>query len=292
MEQLDLNVISFDPAQNDVAAFQRLVSGAKVEIFSGEPSAHSVRVLRTPRHTVASIVSGGAVAEWKPSQAVGSSRLLFCFVSQGTLTLTSAADIPILVENDSLVAVYPGEQSVYFSSDGPFSALTFSFHSEKPATFAGREERDPIAQFDFATARAAYSGLSALVSGVNSWSRSTAVQMLLDGVAESLKALVFDGESTLVDAAMSIISLQHGDSKLNAARIASQLQVSTSALYKAFGAEGRSVARELRRARARKAVRIRTESPSLAADLIASASGFGSVSSMKRALKEFPMDNT
>lgn len=89
---------------------------------------------------------------------------------------------------------------------------------------------------------------------------------------------------TLYDRAIALIAADQTNPKLSVSDIADRLDVSLRRLQQAFEEHGTSVSAELRRLRTAAAVETRRRNPELTFREIAAATGFGSVSTLRRAL--------
>jgi AraC-like DNA-binding protein len=102
-------------------------------------------------------------------------------------------------------------------------------------------------------------------------------------------------ESTVsvFDRARALIAAMHTSPATTPASVADALGVPLRTVQRAFAAEGRSVARELRSARARTAHALLAGGPTstLALVRIAEDSGFGSAASLRRALRELARED-
>lgn len=101
------------------------------------------------------------------------------------------------------------------------------------------------------------------------------------------------GTVTPVERARALIAETHIDAATTPESIADVLGIPLRTLQRAFSAEGSCIARELRRARASTAAAILASPSAYRRSAIRSArdAGFGSVASMRRALREFEMDD-
>lgn len=109
-------------------------------------------------------------------------------------------------------------------------------------------------------------------------------------IARSLVRLVADGVSadlSLFTQTMRVIAREYSRPNLSAATLATTVGRSERTLQATFAAEGTSVMREVRAMRARASQEYLRARPRATTTEVASAVGFGSVSSLSRALREF-----
>lgn len=185
--------------------------------------------------------------------------------------------------------------------------------SELPVTFAVREQIDEL--FYIGATRAVVrdidlapgyrkgaveqvdrGALESLVSFIRSVCQmpieeqgQQAVQSVATEVVRALVRLTLDsGEqgSGTFERAKAIIERSFRDPRVTVGDIASVLGVSERTVHAAFAERGTTVMRELRAERARAAVEIRLRAPKMSRKDLARSAGFGSISSMLRALRD------
>lgn len=110
----------------------------------------------------------------------------------------------------------------------------------------------------------------------------------VEAVRSLLRLVVDPGDqgSSLFDRGTSVIERSYRDPRLSVADIASALRVSERTVHAAFAEAGTTVMRELRERRTRAALEIRDRAPEMTRHDLARAAGFGSISSMQRAMRE------
>ncbi|QIK63339.1 AraC family transcriptional regulator [Leucobacter viscericola] len=113
-----------------------------------------------------------------------------------------------------------------------------------------------------------------------------AVEEVVKAMARIIVGPDYEDHPTLFRRAMEVVFEDHSVRDLNAQKIAATLDVSVRKLQRAFEEEGTTSVAEIRKTRALAARALRSEQPAMASEEIARQAGFGSASSMFRAVRE------
>lgn len=266
-----------------------MLSSARVEVRAGKHATTTARLLRMDRYSVTHLIAEGGSITWRPSPGTGENRFLFVFVSRGNLSV-SADEARIATSTEAILAVFPGAGPVTMSSAAPIEALAFTFDADDAAPLTLTPETIGVLRPTSSVFRASYSLLRALVEvdDLGQEEDTAALRSLLHGTARGMlrAAHVATTATTLREAAAEIIAEQHTNPALDVQRIAAQLNVSASTLYRASAQEPLSVAAQLRRRRAETASQQLKANPTVSLVALAEQCGFGSVSSLRRAMRE------
>jgi len=227
-----------------------------------------------------------------PRDAGSTDRAVLMIISRGALRATEAERSHLL---QGIVLFPPSEEPIEFSvAEGPVELTYISIESHQigPA-LVGLGTTPLVLQ---STTRSALP----IVSFAHSLTQSRSLEpMLVDAMRRMLIACVSSvvasaddsnqGHDTpvqrsLYERARKYISEHHANSNVTLPTTAAHLRVSARSLQAHFAANDTTFRRELNAARIASALRIRNQHPQMTAAQLAAAAGFGSRSSMYRAL--------
>ena len=246
-----------------------------------------LRLTRFPELTFAHAYLPRAVVEW-PRDTLSLERTVIVLCRSGRLDVRSEA--PVLRRGPGLVLVPPGDTLVSFQAreslnevlyiSAPASLLHELDLSEHPAI-----PRSPVPMSALAPLYAFVESLSSVTVG-----ESLALGPLHGAAKEVTRAiarLIAEGdpsELTLYSRALRLIVENYPDTRLTVPRLARLAGVPERTLQAAFAAEGTTVVKEIRMTRARAVSDLRQRNPRMSAAQLAATVGFGSVSSLHRAM--------
>ncbi|GIT78693.1 hypothetical protein LLS1_03620 [Leifsonia sp. LS1] len=276
----------------DVQANERLteyLSSANLRITRLEESESlRLRMTRFPELTFAHANLPRAVVEW-PRDELSLTRAAIILCVSGHVVGAPAE--AMLQRRPGLFLVPPGVEPVAFETRSPLNEILYisapaALLSDLDLTARRARSRPELPAGVLAPLAAFAISLSSGSLGnplVVGPLRAAAME-----VAHSLARLIAEGdpsELTLFSRAVRLIVDNHADARLTVPRLATLAGVSQRTLQAAFASEGTTVARELRATRTRTAAELRRRSPDLPAADVARAAGFGSVSTLYRALE-------
>lgn len=247
-----------------------------------------VRMTRFPELTFAHATLPPALVEW-PRDALSLTRAAVILCINGRIAVTSTSTV--IERRPGMYLVPPGDAPLTFET---LDDLNEVLYISAPASLVsdidvrrGRSSTRPEVPANvlapllaFATSLSAGSVGNSLIVGPL---RSVAME-----VGRALARLIAEGdpsELTLFSRTMRLIGENHADARLSVPRLAELAGVSPRSLHAAFATEGTTVAGEVRATRAREARELRNRNPSMPAAQIARSVGFGSVSTLYRALE-------
>ena len=279
---------AFEPGRARSGRLQELLADAKISLDDGDEQSFTLRTLRLERYAVTYISAAGGSVTWRPSPGVGTNRFMFVFVARGNLSVTADAS-RLAASEEAIFVAFPGRTPIVLSSPGPVEGLSLTFDANDVAPATLTAETVGVLHPSSAIFRATYSMLQTLVStdAPGEGSESTdALRILLRGAAQGLLLAARDIGHSLWDRACALIAEQHQNPGLDVSRIAAQLGVSKSALYRAFEGKPVGIAAQIRVQRSETASRELERNPVIPRATLAALSGFGSVSALQRALRE------
>jgi len=192
-----------------------------------------------------------------------------------------------------LFLIPPGLQEVVFHSTAENNEILYiSMHSRlmNGLDLSGTQY-DPAAPVPGGLLAPLFSFMRAVCAiSVNESALVGPLETAATEVARSLVRLVADGvpsELSLFTQTMRVIAREYSRPHMSTASLAKNAGRSERTLQAAFAVEGTSVMREVRAMRARASHEYLRAKPKATTAEVASAVGFGSVSSLARALREF-----
>lgn len=247
-----------------------------------------IRMTRFPEITFAHANLPRAVVEW-PRDALSLTRAAVIVCVSGRIAVTSSSTI--IERRPGLHLIPPGDAPLTFET---LDGLNEILYISAPASLVS--ELDVRRRSGSPRPEVPANVLAPLLAFATSLSSGTVGNSLVIGplravameVGRALARLIAEGdpsELTLFSRTMRLIVDNHADPRLSVPRLAELAGVSSRSLQAAFAAEGATVAGELRATRARAAKELRERHPGMPAEQLARTAGFGSVSSLYRALE-------
>ncbi|MDZ8200418.1 hypothetical protein RZO50_02760 [Microbacterium sp. SSW1-59] len=289
--------LSFDleaRAESDQAGFVEYLRGANLEIVSTS-GAGPMRgaMTRFPDITFAHVEVAPGIVDW-PRDQLSWQRASVVVCLAGSVEAVSEG--PVWRREPGLILVPPGDTPVRFTLTGepvevfylslPAGMITELNLPERPVQGA-----EPVTTEALRPLRAFIGALASATIPADT--AAGPMHGAATEVARSLVRLISDGENreiSVYSRAMKLIMRSYQDAALSGRLLAKWLGVSERTLQAAFAAEHTTVNREIRGHRARAAVAIRRGNPRMPTADLARATGFGSVSSLFRALREADAD--
>lgn len=248
-----------------------------------------VSVIRLDTISAARLATGPIRLFWEDGVPEASQRFLFLFLESGVVELhgDSTRKVP---DGAALCVIPPGRESTMIDVLTPARMIIFRFDRADlaPLAFDERElDHHPAASPIYHAAFSYLSGIALLPVQSDSLGVS-ALRELTCEIARSLVRTVTAHSRVAVtvhDRAIDLIEQAYGRPQLGVDEIARELGVSRRTLERAFEDSGESVAQVLQRTRSRHAVTALTQSAGRTLREIARACGFGSVDSLRRAIR-------
>lgn len=276
----------FDPRTMKRGRLDTLLAGANVHLRDGEISSVFARILRLDEYVVARVRARTGHIVWRPSARSGRHRFAVVFVARGRMAIGADGSRHV-ASGEAILMPFPEQTAITLGTSSPVEAIAFAFETDAVLPFDLTPETVGALHPSSSVFQASYSLLRALVDSNSpaQGASTAALRSLLKGSARALVRAARVPSTSLWEDAVEIITDQHTDSSLDARRIADQLNVSTSTLYRAFADRPRGVAEELRHQRALTAARSLAEEENIPVSRLSRQSGFGSASTLRRALK-------
>lgn len=271
------------------AALSDYLTSANLRIVRLEESdSLRIRMTRFPEITFAHANLPRARVEW-PRDALSLTRAAVILCVSGRIAVTSSSTI--IERRPGMFLVPPGDAPLTFETLDDLNEVLYisapaSLVSDLDVRRRGGPPRPEVPAnvlaplLAFATSLSSGSVGNSLVIGPL---RSVAME-----VGRALARLIAEGdpsELTLFSRTMRLIGENHADPRLSVPRLAELAGVSPRSLQSAFAVEGTTVAGQVRATRARAARELRDRNPGMPAAQIARSVGFGSVSTLYRAME-------
>ncbi|MFB7844393.1 hypothetical protein [Microbacterium sp. NPDC056052] len=278
----------FDPNRMPPEVLAQLLEPAALAARPEDAKNVAIRQVRLSNFTLMQSVNSTGTFSYAPSAEVGANRYVFGFVSKGELSIAAAEDRYVAAENNVIIC-FPSTESITCTAITPVDLLGFGFEAEEVAPLTLAADRVGVLRMTSPLVLGSYSMLRALVNrGVEeSVDDKIALRTMLRNAARSLMEAAQPTGSSTWSLASTIIDQQHTNPLLDARQIASQLNVSESALFKAFAGRPRSLTDQLRYTRTETAARLLTAIPDMSRAALATASGFQSTRTLTRALSRY-----
>jgi AraC-like DNA-binding protein len=275
-----------DPRTVTRGRLDSLLAGTNVHLRDGDVSSVFARIFRLDEYVVARVRTRTGHIVWRPSAAPGRRRFAVVFVARGRLAVGTDGSRHVAA-GEAILMPFPERTPITLGSSSPVEVIAFAFETDAVVPFDVTPETVGSLHPSSSVFQASYSLLRALVdsSSPEQGASTAALRSLLKGSARALVRAARVPSRSLWEDAVEIITDQHTDISLDARRIADQLNVSTSTLYRAFADRPRGVAEELRYQRALTASRSLAEEADIPVSRLSRQSGFGSASTLRRALK-------
>lgn len=192
-----------------------------------------------------------------------------------------------------LILIPPGLQEVVFHSAAERNEIMYiSTHSRVMEDFdLSGAQYDPVTPVPAGLLAPLFSFMRTVCAiSIKETELIAPLETAATEVARSLVRVIADGvpaDLSLFTQTMRVIAREYSRTHLSATALATAIGRSERTLQAAFAAEGTSVMREVRAMRARASLEYLRAKPRATTAEVASAVGFGSVSSLSRALREF-----
>lgn len=291
-ERVNVGVQGMDAAQHHSALTGYLASAnLRLDALEGSQALRA-QVTRFPHLTFGHAFLPQATVVWPRDRlSLDSCGIVIC--SAGGIEVDSCA--PVLRREPGLVLIPPGTEHVAFRTLAPANEVLYVTASALLVRGLDLSvvpsAADPVPDGILAPLHAFAVTICSI--SLEETSRIAPLEAAATDVARALAEVMVDGATaapTLFAQAMQVIVRDHAQQRLNAGSLARTLGRSERTLQAAFAAEGTTPTRELRATRARAAHELRRRTPHATADEISRIVGFGSASSMTRALREFAAD--
>ncbi|MGQ7311088.1 helix-turn-helix domain-containing protein [Microbacterium arabinogalactanolyticum] len=278
--------LAFDPRKMRPSQLAEVLADSRIEVGPSDTSTIFARVLRLNHFAITHISAAEGAVVWRPSHGAGDNRFMFIFVAQGNLMIT-ADETRFATTEEAILVAFPGKGPIRLSTAAPIEAMAFTFDAGEVAPLTLTRQTVRAMRPSSSVFLTSFQMLRTLVSSDTPESEedSAAIRSLLLGAARALLRAARAPESTLLETASAIIAEQHTNPRLDAGSIAIQLNVSLSTLYRAYAGEAMSISEQLRRQRAETAMRLLNETPDISPTDLCRQSGFGSLSSLRRAVQ-------
>ncbi|MBP1326129.1 AraC-like DNA-binding protein [Leucobacter exalbidus] len=271
--------------------FQSYLAAANISFREIDASTGlAARIVQFPQLTVARARLPKSTIEW-PRDAMSLDRGLILIAPHNKFSIEGEG--PIWRAAPGLFFVPPGDSFITFRATEPIEDLVYI--NASTSVIRGlvlpkwRGEQHP--------GDVSGEALAPLLAFVNSLCETTLedmaqvvpLQLVAGEVFRALVQLVTKeaaSSMTTFDFAMQVIKREYSKPHLVVTDIAGAVNVSERTLHSAFAERDTTVMTELRVMRARAAEEIRKRNPGITRNDLAKAAGFGSISSMVRAMKE------
>ena len=265
--------------------FARFLRGAGLDPAEGSLDEIGIQAIRFDAFIAAHVVAARGALRWARQEAARRSRIVFLLVSRGLLELDGAA--PTFVSEEGGISIlFPSDKPVILRARQSVELVLFSFDvSEVLPLRLNVGLRSP----DNGILRSCYACLRAAIS---TWTppqqpSSMVMRGLIRETARALVATAVDSaqDPSRFSQAMRVIEAEHANPLLNADRLAERLRVSRSTLVRDFHRHGTSIATALQHTRVRSLQGLMRACPDLSNNALAQGAGFGSVATMRRAVR-------
>lgn len=255
----------------------------------GDLSRLQVQAVRFSTSLIAHAITPPFHARWERDREDARTRIMFVFVNRGTLELEGDQE-HWTAPGGGLGIVFPGRTPVNIKATEDSEMVFFSFDEREVRPLKISPANIGAVSPTSTVFRASYGYLQAAAHHPRTSREPTEnpgiLRSLTRDVARALTSAALaevPGERLFAEAER-VIADNYRDPTLSADDVATRCRVSRSTLERSFRSRELGVAGEIRRARAQHAMALVTSDPNLPLDLVARASGFGSRSSMDRAL--------
>lgn len=275
-----------DPGEGSNNSIRNFVEDTGLRIQRAESFQLSIRALRFSTHLAAYVKTASFSVVWERPQGPARRRYLFLFVTQGEMVLTGDA-IRHESPTSGISIIFPGDESLQMTIRVPTEAMFFSFDAQDVAKMGLTPDTVGDIPRDAPLFRACFAYLRRIVEGesIPGAKDAHAIAAMNQQVAQSLAAAAVTREQmSFIDLARAVISNEYVKERFNADGLAEILNSSRSTVYRAFLAEGTTPSREISRQRTAAARELQEKDPSISLLEVVRRCGFGSVSTLRRAL--------
>ncbi|WP_416445495.1 helix-turn-helix domain-containing protein [Leucobacter sp. HNU] len=237
---------------------------------------------------VARIRANPHVIVWERDPATYE-HILFIFVTHGTMVFSSTGGYSTSPDG-GICLIYPGAEDFTFESKTPTEVLTFSFDGRKLGILVSETTRSGQLRANSPTARVAYAYLSSLLK-TSKEIQGGSDKPLREMTQHLARALVADtapvsgSKEHLLERATATINNWATSPSFGVPSLASILGVSRRTLERVYAEVHETPGFAIRAARLKIARTMIASNPTARFESVAVASGFGSVDSLRRALK-------
>lgn len=265
------------------ASFVSFLNDAGVAFVDGDIGRMTVDALRFDTFFLANAITPSLHLRWERRRSAAQHRFMFLFFARGRGEIVSEGPVRAASEG-GLYIIFPSGSPVDLIATHSVDVLLFTFDESTVLPISLTSDTVQDVSLSSSVLRASYASLRTLTRGATEIDpqMSSVVRGLVQQMARALSASITRPHRDHFIIGSEMIVREHVDPALTPDRIAVRLGVSRSTLDRSFGARGSSVAREIRRARARTALEAIDEEPGLSPEAVARRSGFASVASLRR----------
>lgn len=268
--------------------FARFLRGAGLDPAEGSLDEIGIQAIRFDAFIAAHVVAARGALRWARQEAARRSRIVFLLVSRGLLELDGAA--PTFVSEEGGISIlFPSDKPVILRARQSVELVLFSFDVSEVLPLRLTPDNIGLTSPDNGILRSCYACLRAAIS---TWTppqqpSSMVMRGLIRETARALVATAVDSaqDPSRFSQAMRVIEAEHANPLLNADRLAERLRVSRSTLVRDFHRHGTSIATALQHTRVRSLQGLMRTCPDLSNNALAQGAGFGSVATMRRAVR-------
>ncbi|ALJ19848.1 AraC family transcriptional regulator [Microbacterium sp. No. 7] len=258
----------------------------------------AVTTLARLRHYMIARVSARSIdALWPRDRLASKYRCMYVFINRGDITVTGSTTSHV---DTGVCVVRPGSTAVGLSATEAFDVLVFSF-DYRDAGLTDADFRSPSIEAHRRSPRSPTSTvrentlhgpfflfLAALLDTTPDHDEDTVgpTVQILRSIAHTLTSQDFpQNEDPLIGALVDVVERRLGEPHLTVGEIARELGVTRRTLERVCSSAGVTVGALLMRARATRAKEMLVGASDLSMAEIAESAGFGSVDSMRYAMK-------
>ncbi|GAA1946992.1 helix-turn-helix transcriptional regulator [Microbacterium aquimaris] len=288
VDSVEFEVPASETARHD--AFGAYLRAANLRIVDvATDGVFRAVMTRFPEITFAHVTAPEAVVDW-PRDRLSWQRAAAVVCLEGAVS--THAEGAVWTREPGLTLVPPGDTPVRFELTGERNRILYLSLPASMVTELNLPDHAP--RVSDALPDEALRPLVAFVTSLSAVripgeTAAGPLQAASAEVARALVRLITEGHSrevSLFSRAMRAILSQYQDQRLTVTTLARDLGVSARSLQAAFAEEGTTVVAEIRAQRGRAAVAMRRGNPHMPSVELAAAVGFGSLSSLFRALRE------
>ncbi|MEV7618797.1 helix-turn-helix domain-containing protein [Microbacterium sp. NPDC089321] len=278
------------PAAGDEVWISTFIRGTGLEVLEGDPRLLELKAIRFDDYLVGRVRAPAMRVLWGRTRQPAGSRYTVVFVNHGAVTVDCSA--PTWASSEGgLCVVFPGTEPIEMHTEDGTEMIVFTFDRSEIAPHVLTNANMADIRPGMTVLRATYAYLSALVDEPRSSDaaeeQSEVLRALTRDVAVAFTrtAIVDDHYEGTLLLAQRRIDESSSDPGFGVERLAAACNVSRRTLDRVFEKNRLRVAEEIRRSRSRRAFALLTENRALGLKEVAEASGFGSITTMNRALR-------
>ncbi|MGN6128185.1 MAG: helix-turn-helix domain-containing protein [Humibacter sp.] len=249
----------------------------------------TANIVNFPAQTFGHVILPPATIEW-PRDRLSRDRVLVLVTSDERFEVSTEGRV--LYKQPDFILVPPGSEPVRFRTYSPSTELIYvSSDVSMLADIVIPEEQSEITGTVPSTAAVPLTSFVTALCSITTGGVTSAepIAQVAQEVGRSLVRIFGSDERAQQDlftAAMEIIVREHARIDLSGAVVAKRLRVATRTLQHAFAQRGTTFSAQLRAVRVKAANEIRKRNPAISVRQLAAASGFGSISTLLRALRD------